>query len=245
MKKVFFALSAVLAAGSLIADSASVSKFAVSIGSKGPDAYADGTLVAPGTAAYRVVFVKDGSSFGGFYPNGSLVDAENNILIKLPLAANAKSGLDDVTFFYSADDFVAGTFILAFLDTRGPAGAEVLGYAVSSLKSKSTTDNSPMGKAVSLLSGVVGDTDTAMPTDVEAPVITSFDAKDGKVEFKNVAKGVPYAVQTSSDLENWDTAPVSSWVSGSASVASAAVAGDEGTTKFVRIKVKPSVKEVK
>lgn len=242
MKKIAFLMFGILASASLFAVEAN--QFVVSVSSEGPDAYADGVVVAPGTAAYRVVFVNEGATFAGFLPDGTLVDSKNNQILSFPakaLTANAKSGLDLLTFQYAADSAYAnGEFKLAFLDTRGPAGASVLGYSLKGVK-VSAADRKP--KTVAVTEPQAATLDTVLPEGVTAPTITKVNAETVWVD--NLVKGVPYAVQTTPSLENpeWKTAPVSSWVAAPAT--SAAVPVTDGDTQFIRIKVKPSTSEIK
>ena len=242
MKKSFFLLCGILAAATVQA--VEISRYVVSIGSNGPDAYADGAKVLPGTYAYRVVYVSEGAEFGGLYPDGSLVDAENNRFISFPqkaLTANEDSGLDLLTFQFKDGDFDGGSFSLLLLDTRGPAGANVLGYSIKSLSVKQ--EGAPVARSVVANNGLVATTDTAKPEVTEAPVILNLDPATGELTMKNLVAGVPYAVQSADSVEDdaqWTTAPVKEWASKDKP---SAKVDTSANTKFFRVKANPSVSE--
>ncbi len=92
----------------------------ITFSTKGPDTYADGTVVKDGEN-YALVWVKAGAEFGGFTAQGKLVDEENNLL--LGVFPRAKGGRCADTFVQINKGFAdaygaAGDFALYLLDTR-------------------------------------------------------------------------------------------------------------------------------
>lgn len=160
----------------------------ITFSTKGPDKYADGTVVKDGEN-YALVWVKAGAAFGGFTADGKLVDAENNFL--LGVFPRAKDGACAETFVQIDKTFAdaysaAGNFVLYVLDTRTAdktAVAEskadlekgVQSYgAVASLEVTgaqiTTTTAEAAGEAA---------TASALPAGILPPVIKGAEVKDG------------------------------------------------------------------
>ncbi len=89
----------------------------LSFSTKGPDLYADGTTVLDGES-YALVWTKDGN-FEGLTANGSVVDAEDKLLLVAPVAKDGKC--PNVLFQISAataETLQDGVYGVYLLDTR-------------------------------------------------------------------------------------------------------------------------------
>ncbi len=140
MKKSLLSLLAVLA-GLCFGE---VNDTLVSFKTNGPDTYKDGSVVLDGEC-YALVWVENGSTFGGFNADGSLVSANDKVIV---VASLAEGGRCPPTLFEiaakDAEKYAGGSFGLYLLDTRiKDAGGNVAvgGKGVVSTESRGITVN--------------------------------------------------------------------------------------------------------
>ena len=165
----------------------------LSFSTKGPDRYADGSIVMDGEC-YALVWSKDGK-FEGFSANGECIDPEDRIVLIAPIA---KDGRCPPVLFQvpqaEAEELAGGQYAVYLLDTRVASGDAVRPYgtvngklalmngygaasanlAVGALNAKSAeTGNGPAGLVASSVS--------AAPAGCEQPRI-----KGMRIEGDNV-----------------------------------------------------------
>jgi hypothetical protein len=102
----------------------SVSDARLSFSTKGPDRYADGSVVMDGEC-YALVWSQDGN-FDGFAANGECIDPEDQIVLIAPIA---KNGCCPPVLFQipkaEAEELAGGEYAVYLLDTRIASGESV------------------------------------------------------------------------------------------------------------------------
>ena len=102
----------------------SVGDARLSFSTKGPDRYADGSVVMDGEC-YALVWSKDGN-FDGFAANGECIDPEDRIVLIAPIA---KDGRCPPVLFQipeaTANELSGGRYAVYLLDTRVAVGESV------------------------------------------------------------------------------------------------------------------------
>ena len=160
----------------------------LTFGTKGPDTYIDGKTVLDGEC-YAVVWTPNGSAFGGFASNGSLLSATDKLIL---VAGLAKDGCCPQTLFEidakDAEAYKNGKFALYLLDTRvKTASGEVVagGASVFSKKAPGAVNAAGMA-AQSDGFGIVSQQGVALAevgahTEIAAPQIKGFKMTDATV----------------------------------------------------------------
>ena len=171
----------------------SVGDARISFSTKGPDRYADGSVVMDGEC-YALVWSSDGK-FDGFAANGACIDTYDRVVLMAPVA---KDGRCPPVLFQvpqaEAEELAGGQYAVYLLDTRVASGDAVRPYgtvngklalmngygaasanlAVGALNAKSAeTGNGPAGLVASSVS--------AAPAGCEQPRI-----KGMRIEGDNV-----------------------------------------------------------
>ena len=164
----------------------------------GPDTYADGTGVVDGES-YALIWTKNGSTFGGISSDGSLLSADDRLVL---VAGVAEAGRCPTTVFEidaeDAANYNGGTFALYLLDTRirdadgkvAVAGANALATtapkAVNAIGVAATTsssaESSPSPRtftsATAVALAAVG-----VYAKIDPPTITALKIENGKVSI--------------------------------------------------------------
>ena len=159
---------------------------------KGPDRYADGTVVKDGEC-YALVWTKTGATFAGITVTGEAAGDQdlNRVLCVAPLAKDGRCRevVVEVNKVVADQYAGAGTFSLHLLDTRKadgtPGGLEagVNGYGTAqefSLAAKSAADGVQAGVATN---AALAATATILPASIPQPKIKSIEVKDGIVRL--------------------------------------------------------------
>ena len=159
---------------------------------KGPDRYADGTVVKDGEC-YALVWTKTGATFAGITVTGEAAGDQdlNRVLCVAPLAkdGHCREVVVEVNTVVADQYAGAGTFSLHLLDTRKadgtPGGLEagVNGYGTAqefSLAAKSAADGVQAGIATN---AALAATATILPASIPQPKIKSIEVKDGIVRL--------------------------------------------------------------
>ena len=159
---------------------------------KGPDCYADGTVVKDGEC-YALVWTKTGATFAGITVTGEAAGDQdlNRVLCVAPLAkdGHCREVVVEVNTVVADQYAGAGTFSLHLLDTRKadgtPGGLEagVNGYGTAqefSLAAKSAADGVQAGIATN---AALAATATILPASIPQPKIKSIEVKDGIVRL--------------------------------------------------------------
>ena len=126
-KPIAFLLSIGIAA---VAFANSVGDARLSFSTKGPDCYADGSIVMDGEC-YALAWSKDGN-FDGFDANGECIDSEDKIVLLAPVAKNGRC--PPVLFQIpevEAEELKNGQYAVYLLDTRVSSGGETKALGVS------------------------------------------------------------------------------------------------------------------
>ena len=209
MKKTLSLLTGLLLAASSFAE---LSQLTLSISTPGPDTYADGTPVLVGET-YLLVYVSQGSVFGGLYSDGTLVDPVNNkVATKAYAVEGARCGFKAIQ--YPPALFPAGgSWVIVVLDTRkdsGSVGGLVAGQGAggtSVAASSQSTSLSAVGAGAGGTLTATGATRALAST--PAPEITAVQPNGGavNVRFKNFSDKAIYEVQTKSSLASGDWQP--------------------------------------
>ena len=171
---------------------------------KGPDRYADGTLVKDGES-YALVWTKAGATFAGITVTGEAVGDQNlnRVLCIAPLAKDGRC--PDVVVEVNkvvADLYAgAGTFSLHLLDTRKADGTP--GGVEAGVNGYGATQAFTLSAATQLQSGVATNaalaaTATVLPDSIPQPKIKSIEVKDGIVRLTvaRTSKFVRYGVSS-------------------------------------------------
>ena len=216
MKKSMTLITAFLVGSSMFA--AGLSQLTLSISTQGPDYYADSTQVLVGET-YLLIYVGQGSVFGGIKTDGTLVDPVNNKIVTQAVAVDgAKCGFKAIQ--YPADLYPAGgSWVIVLLDTRDAAGA--VGGLVATTGATSAA-GAASGESTSLnairVAGQTGGvptlsstTQATLPANTPTPAIASVQAQGEtvNVRIKNLSDKVLYEVQSKADLASgaWQPAP--------------------------------------
>ena len=172
----------------------SVGDARISFSTKGPDRYADGSVVMDGEC-YALVWSSDGK-FDGFAANGECIDGYDRIVLMAPVA---KDGRCPPVLFQipqaEAEELAGGQYAVYLLDTRVASGDAVRPYgtvngklalmngygaasanlAVGALNAKAAAETEKGS------SGLVASSVSAAPADCEQPRIKSM-----RIEGDNV-----------------------------------------------------------
>ena len=167
---------------------------------KGPDTYADGSVVRNGEC-YALVWVKSGAAFAGINADGTAVDAAANAIVAI--TAIATNGCCPTVGFQIPADrataYAGGTYSLCVLDTRG-ANGEVLGLdadgkvrAVNGwgLVEDASVSVTAGGLAMKSGASVQSATESEVPETTPQPQIKSFRVENGYA-YITVAQTVSY-----------------------------------------------------
>lgn len=193
MKKQSIALSLTLGIAA-VAFANSVGDARISFSTKGPDRYADGSVVMDGEC-YALVWSNDGK-FDGFTANGECIDSYDRIALIAPVARDGRC--PPVLFQIpqiEAEELAGGQYAVYLLDTRIASGEAVRpcgtvngklalmnGYGAASANlavgglSAKTAAETENGAA-----GLVASNVSAAPADCEQPRIKSM-----RIEGDNV-----------------------------------------------------------
>lgn len=193
MKKQSIALSLTLGIAA-VAFANSVGDARISFSTKGPDRYADGSVVMDGEC-YALVWSNDGK-FDGFAANGECIDSYDRIVLIAPVARDGRC--PPVLFQIpqiEAEELAGGQYAVYLLDTRIASGEAVRpcgtvngklalmnGYGAASANlavgglSAKTAAETENGAA-----GLVASNVSAAPADCEQPRIKSM-----RIEGDNV-----------------------------------------------------------
>lgn len=210
----------------------------ISFSTKGPDCYADGSVVVDGEC-YALIWSKDGN-FDGFDANGECIDPEDKIVLLAPVA---KDGRCPPVLFQipkaEAEELAGGEYAVYLLDTRiasgetvrpcgtvngkialmngyGAASANLAVGALNSKKAEEIAEDKAEGQIASVLA--------AVPADCAQPRIKAM-----RIEGDNVFLTVEnlkgfMRVSSGSDLSASDTASAAVETNG----------GDEDVTLVMR-----------
>ena len=111
----------------------------VSFSTKGPDCYADGSVVMDGEC-YALIWSKDGN-FNGFDANGECIDPEDKIVLLAPVAKNGRC--PPVLFQIpaaEAENLKNGQYAVYLLDTRVSSGGETKAIIAAMRSLRKTVD---------------------------------------------------------------------------------------------------------
>ena len=188
MKKILMML-AMAATGAALAGQ---DNLLATFSTKGPDRYADGTVVKDGEC-YALVWTKAGATFAGITVTGEAAGDQdlNRVLCVAPLAkdGHCREVVVEVNKLVAVQWANGGTFSLHLLDTRKadgtPGGLEagVNGYGTAqefSLAAKSAADGVQAGVATN---AALAATATILPASIPQPKIKSIEVKDGIVRL--------------------------------------------------------------
>lgn len=213
MKQTLSLLFGVVLAASAFGDE--LGTLTMTASTKGPDRYADGSLVLAGET-YLLVYVNENAVFGGVRTDGTLVNTNVNTIATTGTATkDARCGM--VAIQYPASLYPSvGQWALVLLDTRNANGVGGLVVGVSEVTDGVNLGVVKNGMTPAGMSAQTGSGDgltvnrqAKLPAGVTvpAPVISSVEptADGAKIRVANVSKDVPYDVQTTTDLasKNW------------------------------------------
>lgn len=167
------------------------------------DYYEDGTAVQDGEK-YAVVWVADGSTFGGFNTDASLIDAANNKLVTDAL--RAKGGKLPYTQVNITEEMGipdGGAFALVMMDTRTPAGTAA-GDIINAYGQIASISNTVvgLGGTTSTTENGVTKLGAALPATIGNPVIKGIKIVGDKVQvtIAKTSKGAYYGVKGAKSL---------------------------------------------
>ena len=200
MKKILMMLAMAATSAALAGQDNLLATFST----KGPDCYADGTVVKDGES-YALVWTKAGAAFAGITVTGEAVGDQNlnRVLCIAPLAKDGRC--PDVVVEVNklvADLYAgAGTFSLHLLDTRKadgtPGGVEagVNGFGAAQAFTLSASQQLQSGVATN---AALAATATVLPDSIPQPKIKSIEVKDGIVRLTvaRTSKFVRYGVSS-------------------------------------------------
>jgi len=190
MKKILVILAAVAATGASMAGQDNI---LATFSTKGPDRYADGTVVKDGES-YALVWTKAGASFAGITVDGKAAGDQdvNRVLCIAPLAKDGRCQdvVVEVNKLAAVRWADGGTFSLHLLDTRRadgtPGGVEagVNGFGAAQEFSLTTTKSAADGiQAGVATNAALAATATILPDNLPQPKIKSIEVKDGIVRL--------------------------------------------------------------
>ena len=171
---------------------------------KGPDCYADGTVVKDGEC-YALVWTHTNAVFQGITVTGEAVGSqdENRVLCIVPFAKDGHCREVVVEVNKVLADLYAGsgTFSLHLLDTRKadgtPGGVEsgVNGFGAAE---EFTLSASEQLQTISATNAALAATATVLPASIPQPKIKSIEVKDGIVRLTvaRTSKMVRYGVSS-------------------------------------------------
>ena len=167
----------------------------VSFSTKGPDCYADGSVVVDGES-YALIWSKDGN-FDGFDANGECIDPEDRIVLLAPVA---KDGRCPPVLFQipaeEAENLKTGRYAVYLLDTRVSSGGETkaggisggrptlmngFGEASAAIKVAGADAFEPAPESSSGGAGIVASSLASVPSDCTQPRIKAI-----RIEGNNV-----------------------------------------------------------
>jgi len=171
----------------------SVGDARISFSTKGPDRYADGSVVMDGEC-YALVWSSDGK-FDGFAANGACIDTYDRVVLMAPVA---KDGRCPPVLFQipqaEAEELAGGQYAVYLLDTRVASGDAVRpygtvngklalmnGYGAASANLAVGALNAKSAETGKGSSGLVASSVSAAPADCEQPRIKSM-----RIEGDNV-----------------------------------------------------------
>ena len=171
---------------------------------KGPDCYADGTVVKDGEC-YALVWTHTNAVFQGFTVTGEAVGDQdlNRVLCIAPLAKDGHC--PDVVVEVNkvvADRYAgAGTFSLHLLDTRradGTPGGIETGVNGFGATEEFTLSASEQVQSISATNAALAATATILPESIPQPKIKSIEVKNGIVRLtvERTSKLVRYGVSS-------------------------------------------------
>ena len=201
MKKILMILAAAAASGAVLADQGSI---LATFSTKGPDCYADGTVVKDGEC-YALVWALTNAVFRGISVDGKAVGSQddNRVLCIAPLAKGGRC--PDVVVEVPAvlaDRYAgAGTFSLHLLDTRradgtpGGVSAGVNGYGAAESFKLSASEQLQGATSVN---ASLAENATVLPASIPQPKIKSIEVKDGIVRLtvERTSRLVRYGVSS-------------------------------------------------
>ena len=201
MKKILATILAAVASGAVLADQGSI---LATFSTKGPDCYADGTVVKDGES-YALVWTLTNAVFKGISVDGKAVGSQddNRVLCIAPLAKGGRC--PDVVVEVPAvlaDRYAgAGTFSLHLLDTRradgtpGGVSAGVNGYGAAESFKLSASEQL---QGATSANASLAENATVLPASIPQPKIKSIEVKDGVVRLtvERTSKLVRYGVSS-------------------------------------------------
>ena len=204
MKKSLMMVLAVVATSATLPVLAGQDNLLATFSTKGPDCYADGTVVKDGEC-YALVWTKADASFEGITVTGEAVGDQNlnRVLCIAPLAKGGRC--PDVVVEVNkvvADLYAgAGSFSLHLLDTRRadgtPGGVEagVNGFSAAQEFKLSAVEQLQSGVATN---AELAATATILPDTIPQPKIKSIEVKNGIVRLTvaRTSKMVRYGVSS-------------------------------------------------
>ena len=200
MKNILMTILAALALSALAGQDNMLATFST----KGPDCYADGTVVKDGEC-YALVWTHTNAVFQGITVTGEAVGSqeENRVLCIAPLAKDGHCREVVVEVNKVLADLYAGsgTFSLHLLDTRKadgvPGGVEsgVNGFGAAE---EFTLSASEQLQTISATNAALAATATVLPASIPQPKIKSIEVKDGIVRLTvaRTSKMVRYGVSS-------------------------------------------------
>ena len=202
MKK---SLMAVLAVAATSVALAGQDNMLATFSTKGPDCYADGTVVKAGEC-YALVWTHTNAAFQGITVDGKAVGSqdENRVLCIAPLAKDGHCREVVVEVNKVVADLYAGsgTFSLHLLDTRkaadGTPGGVDSGVNGFSAAQEFTLSASEQIQSVSATNAELAATASILPASIPQPKIKSIEVKDGIVRLTvaRTSKLVRYGVSS-------------------------------------------------
>ena len=201
MKK---SLMAVLAVAATSVALAGQDNMLATFSTKGPDCYADGTVVKDGEC-YALVWTHTNAVFQGITVTGEAVGSqeENRVLCIAPLAKDGHCREVVVEVNKVLADLYAGsgTFSLHLLDTRkadGMPGGVDSGVNGFSAAQEFTLSASEQIQSVSATNAELAATASILPASIPQPKIKSIEVKDGIVRLTvaRTSKLVRYGVSS-------------------------------------------------
>ena len=191
MKKAIFLFTGLLATAAF----AGMNNVVVTFSTQGPDKYADGSTVLDGEC-YALVWTPNGSTFGGFKADGTLVSDTDKLIV---VAGVAKGERCPTTLFEisaaDAEQYKNGKFALYLLDTRimtaegkpvaGGAGVFAAGAAGVAVNAAGAAGTAVAGGASegSIGGGTVVLANIGTYTEVASPVIKAIDVTGANVKL--------------------------------------------------------------
>jgi len=221
MKNILLLILGLMASGGALAsENASL----VTLSSKGPDTYADGTAVLDGET-YALVWTRTGVSFAGFNLDGTLADpASSAVLYAGAVATNG--ACPEMTFAIDPEVLSVlgsgGSFALHVLDTRTFRGSKALpGGSVQGSKEVVAVDAASFAKA----DGDVSTAGVFKPSfvaeqDAPSPKITGIRLEGDEIVLtvENTVQALNYNVAAGETPSKLDGRAAKSPVSGGGTV---------------------------